>query len=145
MIKIPYYENTHFALHNFSAHTILYKEKLYPTVEHAYHAQKFSDENIKEIIRASKSPLEAKELANTKHKDKRIANWQEIKLNIMFELLRAKVNQHSEVKNALFKTNQEEIIEESVDDHFWGIGTDGTGQNQTGKILMRIREELKAL
>jgi ribA/ribD-fused uncharacterized protein len=143
MIKIPYYEHTHFVLHNFSSHAILYKGALYPTVEHAYHSQKFDNEEIKKIIRTAKSPLEAKRLANIEHGSQRIKNWQEIKLAVMAELLHAKVEQHSEVKGALLSTGNEEIREESTDDQFWGVNADGVGQNHTGKIFMRIREELR--
>lgn len=47
-------------------------------------------------------------------------------------------------------TGDEELVEDSVQnsdpahrDAFWGNGPDGTGKNMLGKILMKIREELK--
>lgn len=144
MIKIPFYENTAFPLHNFSAHTIAFQGKVYPTVEHAYHAQKFTDEQAKEAVRTAPSPLAAKELASGKFKKLRIPNWQEIKLAVMEAVLRAKIEQHKEVCDFLLKTGDEEIIEESVTDRFWGVDAHGVGQNYTGKIFMKLREELRA-
>jgi len=37
---------------------------------------------------------------------------------------------------------REQMIKIPCDD-FWGNGKDGKGQNHTGKILVRIRKELK--
>ena len=60
------------------------------------------------------------------------------------ELVKEKVNQHDEVKNALLATGVEEIVEDNPNDSFWGVGRDGKGENQMGKILMRIRKEIKS-
>jgi len=29
-------------------------------------------------------------------------------------------------------------------DTYWGVGRDGTGQNKLGKMIVRIRDELRA-
>lgn len=142
MINIPYYENSYFALHNFSAHAILYKGIVYPTVEHAFHASKFDDEKIREEIRIAGSPFLAYELGQ-KYKSIRKNNWDEIKVDILYEIMVEKVRQYEEVKNTLLATGDEEIVEDNPNDDFWGNGQDGKGQNQAGKILMKIREELK--
>ena len=142
MIKIPYYENSYFALHNFSAHSIDYKGFLYPTVEHAFHASKFDDEKIREEIKNAKSPLEAFTLGK-KYKSERKVNWDEIKVSILYEIILEKARQHEEVRNALLSTGDEEIVEDNSEDDFWGNGSDGKGLNHTGKILMKIREELR--
>jgi len=143
MIKIPYYETSNFVFSNFSPHTIFYKGVEYPTVEHAYHSEKFDDEKIKEEIKNAKSPLIALELAK-KYKLQRKKNWNKIKIKVLLELVKEKVNQHDEVKNALLATGVEEIVEDNPNDSFWGVGRDGKGENQMGKILMRIRKEIKS-
>ncbi len=142
MIKIPYYENSYFALHNFSAHSILYKGVVYPSVEHAYHAYKFEDDKTKEEIRSAGSPFIAYKLGQ-KYKSSRKNNWDEIKVGILEEIIFEKVKQHEEVKNVLLATKNEEIVEENPNDDFWGSGKEGNGQNNTGKILMRIRDAIK--
>lgn len=142
MIKIPYYETSYFVFSNFSPHAVVYKEVLYPTVEHAFHAAKFDNEQIKADIKNASSPLKAFELGK-KHKPQRRSNWDEIKVSVLYEIITEKVKQHDEVKKALLATGTDEIIEDNPHDDFWGNGKDGNGQNQTGKILMRIREVIR--
>ena len=36
------------------------------------------------------------------------------------------------------------MIEDSVVDHVWGIGRDGTGGNLLGKLFMELRDEFLA-
>ena len=49
------------------------------------------------------------------------------------EAVEAKVNQNSDVKERLLKTNDKKIIENSKED--WGCGEDNKGKNQSGKIV----------
>ena len=144
MIKIPYYETSNFVFSNLSPHAVEFKGVLYPTSEHAFHVAKFDDPNIKSEIQNAKSPLEAF-VVGKKYKPQRRENWDQIKVDILYQILIQKVNQHKEVKDALLATGDQEIVEENPHDDFWGSGPDGKGQNYTGKILMRIREELKFL
>jgi len=143
MINIPYYESSFFALHNFSAHSIVYKGAVYPTVEHAYHSSKFDDVDIKKEIQQAGNPLLAYTLGQ-KYASARKSNWDEIKVNVLYEIIKEKVNQHEEVKNTLLSTGSDEIVEVNPNDDFWGSGKDRNGQNNTGQILMRIRQELSS-
>ena len=143
MINIPYYESSFFALHNFSAHSIVYKGAVYSTVEHAYHSSKFDDVDIKKEIQQAGNPLLAYTLGQ-KYASARKSNWDEIKVNVLYEIIKEKVKQYDEVKNVLLSTGNDEIIEVNPNDDFWGNGIDGNGQNNTGKILMRIRQELSS-
>lgn len=61
----------------------------------------------------------------------------------MTELARAKAAQNEDVREMLLKTGTKRIVENSPWDDFWGIGPNGDGQNQVGKILMQVRDELK--
>lgn len=142
MITIPYYEASNFVFSNFSAHTVTFGDVTYSTAEHAFHAQKFSDQDLCDRIRLCGSPLAAWELARSL-KQYRRADWNAVKVGILTDIVRAKVSQHPEVKRALLATGDQEIIERNPEDDFWGDGADGKGQNQTGKILMRIRGELQ--
>ncbi len=143
MIQIPYYETSNFVFSNFSAHSVEYKDVVYPTVEHAFHAQKFDSlPEVQERILHAGSPLEAWTLAQ-EYKSQRYADWDDIKVGILTEIVRAKVAQHEEVRDALLATGGEEIVEVNPNDDFWGSGPDGNGQNQAGKILMAIRSEIQ--
>jgi ribA/ribD-fused uncharacterized protein len=143
MTKILFYEDKYYLFSNFSAHAVEYKGKLYPTSEHAYQAAKFDSPEIVEEIRSAKSPSEAKYLSNVIYKDKKRRDWEDIKSNVMYEIVREKIKQHEEVRSVLLATGNDEIIENSPVDYFWGCGKDRTGQNQMGQILMKIRDELK--
>lgn len=142
MIKIPYYETSYFVFSNFSPHAVVFHGTLYPTAEHAFHATKFDDEQLKNRIKNAGSPLQTFELGK-KYKHQRKKNWNEIKVHVLYEILTEKVKQYEEVKKALLLTGDEEIVEDNPLDDFWGNGKDGKGQNHTGKILMKIRKELQ--
>lgn len=132
-------------LNNWSGHRVKLWGKTFPTVEHAYHYRKFADElpKVAEQIRRAPSPWAAMQIER-KHRSQRRPDWQSVKAGIMEEIIRAKVAQNQDVHACLLATGDKTIIENSPWDTFWGIGNDGTGQNQLGNIFMRIREELKA-
>jgi ribA/ribD-fused uncharacterized protein len=140
-MAIKFYTDKYYTFDNFSPHAVEYDGKVYPTSEHAYHATKFSDPKIKEIIRNARSPLQAKELANVTFKSSRDPEWESRKVDVMEAVLRAKLTQHTEVAEALKQTGNEEMIEDSPVDYFWGIGAEGTGQNMLGKLWMKLRDE----
>ena len=66
-----------------------------------------------------------------------------MKLNVMYDAIRAKFTQHAELRQLLLDTQDAKIIEHTENDDYWGDGGDGKGKNMLGKILMKVREELK--
>lgn len=44
-----------------------------------------------------------------------------------------------------FKQKNYLIVEDSPKDSFWGCGTNRDGENQLGKLWMKLREELKKI
>jgi ribA/ribD-fused uncharacterized protein len=143
MITIPYYETSFIALHNFSANAIVIDGITYPTAEHAFHALKFDDHRIREEIINSASPVAAFHLGK-KYKPYRRADWDDIKVGVLEDIIRRKAQQNPDVKEALLLSGDEQIVEMNEHDDFWGSGADGNGMNHTGKILMKIRDELKS-
>jgi ribA/ribD-fused uncharacterized protein len=128
-------------LATFSAHAIEYQGKLYPTVEHAYHSSRYSDEAIKEEIRQAKSPYLAWEISQ-KYKAGQIADFDTKKVAVMEELCRLKLAQHEDVKAGLLASG-DDVIVKNYPDPFWGIGKDGVGKNMMGIMWMKLRSELK--
>jgi hypothetical protein len=57
--------------------------------------------------------------------------------------LRLKFTQHTDLKALLLGTGDAELVEDSPKDFFWGIGADGSGRNELGKALERVRDELR--
>lgn len=126
---------------NFSAHQIEIWGRMFPTVEHAFQWKKFevSNPDVSAQIIAAKSPWAVKQISSTAAN--RRPDWDDVKVGIMEELLRAKVAQHEDVRNMLLESRQKNIIENSPVDDFWGIGRDGSGKNMVGVLLMKIRDE----
>jgi len=70
-------------------------------------------------------------------------DWEEIKEDVMYKVVLAKFVQNEELKYKLLDTGSAELIEENNwGDRIWGT-VNGKGRNLLGKILMRVREELK--
>ena len=143
-MTIRFYTPEFYVFNNFSAHAIEFRGKLYPTCEHAYQAAKCTDPEGQEAIRNARSPLEAKRLANETYKAARDPDWGDKKVAVVDEILRAKLAQHPEAQEALRASGDEEIVEDSPTDHFWGAGADGSGQNILGKLWMKIRDEYRS-
>lgn len=139
--QVFFYENEFYVFSNFSAFTLKWKGKVWPTSEQVYQAEKFEDEEMKEFIRTAPSAHEAFKYAQ-ENKSKRVDNWDEIKLGIMKEILREKVKQHPYVKKKLIDSGDKELVEDSWRDDFWGWGPNKDGQNHLGKLWMEVRKEI---
>ena len=61
----------------------------------------------------------------------------------MYEALRAKFTQHEELKTILLDTADAELVEHTKGDAIWADGGDGSGKNLLGKLLVKLREELR--
>jgi len=140
-MAIKFYTPKFYVFNNFSAHAIEFGGQVYPTCEHAYQAAKCTDPLGQEAIRNARSPLEAKRLANETYKAARDPDWGNKKVAVVEEILRAKLAQHPEAQEALRESGDEDIVEDSPTDYFWGIGADGSGQNVLGKLWMKLRDE----
>ena len=138
--KIFFYEHEFYVFSNFSSFSIEYKGVRYMTSEHAYQAAKFSDIELAEKIKAALSAHDAFSLAREHKADER-PDWQEIKVDVMEEILRAKLAQHPYVMKKLLQSGTKEIVEDSWRDDFWGWGPNKDGQNQLGKLWMKIRKD----
>lgn len=72
-------------------------------------------------------------------------DWEHVKLKVMEDLVTLKFFAHPELAEKLVETGDEELAEVNWwNDRFWGI-CQGKGCNHLGKILMKVREELKAV
>jgi hypothetical protein len=116
----------------------------YTTSEHYYQSQKFTHmPNIQAQILAVPTPKNAYDIAHANVANIR-PGWDAIKVNVMYDALKAKFTQHVDLKEMLKSTGSSRLIEHSPTDKFWGDGGDGTGQNQLGRLLMKLRDEFNA-
>jgi hypothetical protein len=129
-------------LSNFWFADIEFDGMVYPTVEHAYQAAKSLDQIIRRCIQAMSTPGLARSFGG---QIKLRPDWDILKFEIMEQLVRYKFTQHEDLREKLLATG-EEILEEGNwhKDAIWGIDfRTGKGENHLGKILMKIRGELK--
>ena len=72
-------------------------------------------------------------------------DWEEVKVGIMEEIVRAKFTQNEDLKQRLLATG-DLVLEEgnSWHDTFWGVDARSRkGKNHLGRILMQVRQELR--
>jgi ribA/ribD-fused uncharacterized protein len=111
----------------------------YPSVEHAYQAAKTLVTAQRDTIRCADKPGYAKRLGRmiTLRKD-----WEQIKLDVMYELLSQKFN-YPDLGAKLLATGDTDLVEGNHwGDHFWGVCR-GKGENHLGRLLMQVRHDLK--
>jgi N-glycosidase YbiA len=127
----------------FSGHMLEFKGVLYPTIEHAYHCQRYTDQQVVDAIRNTRSAWSAWALSQ-QHKKEQIPDWDARKVGVMEELFRAALDQHADIRKALIESGDFLIIHHNANDSFWGDGADGAGRNEMGKIWMKLRAELQS-
>jgi hypothetical protein len=130
---------------NFSPHWIVVDGVDWPTVEHFYQAQKFVGTESAAVIDRIRSALTASEAAalgrNPAHQLR--SDWNRVKRSIMAQGVWVKFSSHPELAQVLLSTGNEELIEDSPTDYYWGCGADRTGKNELGKVLMETRDQLR--
>lgn len=126
-------------LSNFYPCTITFDGDTYPSVEHAYQASKT-------FSRAERGPIRRAKLASTaKRLGKEVTlrpDWEQVRIGIMEAFLRQKFAD-PRLARLLAGTEDHELIEGNEwGDTFWGV-CKGVGENHLGKLLMKIREEIR--
>lgn len=129
-------------LSNFEPCEIEYMGFTYPSVEHAYVACK--SDSIEHKKTCTSTLFTAGQIKKIGRSAKLIGDWDNKKLAIMLNLCRIKFNQEP-FKSKLLATGKQELIEDNFwNDFFWGVCR-GVGENNLGKILMKIRSELNGV
>lgn len=112
----------------------------YDTVENAYQAAKCW--NI-----ADRLPFQTDTPGQAKRRGHAIQvreDWEEIKLQVMSDLVFQKFNNNQELRKKLLDTETCIIIEGNTwNDRFWGVCR-GRGENHLGRIIMQTRTAIRA-
>lgn len=118
-----------------------------------YKAKLFGDTKSMEKILKSPDPRTVKKLGReVKGFDSK--KWDDNKFQIMYDVNIAKFTQNSKMREKLMLTDGTQLVEASPYDNIWGIGLDVNdakrldpkkwpGQNLLGKVLDKVREDLK--
>ena len=137
-------------LSNFYPPKIEHQGITYPTVEHYYVAMKVKNDqqidgkfityiDCRELIAKMPNPSRVKQFGKI---IKIRRDWDDVKLDVMLWGIREKFK-HTDLKDLLLSTGDQELVEGNTwNDTYWGICR-GEGQNNLGKILMKVRMELR--
>ena len=115
------------------------------TVEHFYQASKAALMEDRISIAESSSPYEAKKLANRLPK---VPEWATVKRATMYIALKHKFTRGTYWANQLLESKGKIVEWNNWHDNYWGNCICDKckyikGQNVLGKLLVRIREEIK--
>lgn len=109
-------------------------------VEAEYQRFKCQYESDKLLFTPYMNPFKAKQLGR---KIKIRADWELIKLGVMWALVLKKFEEHPELKKLLLDTKDKLLIEGNHwNDTYWGV-CNGKGLNHLGNVLMTVRKQLQ--
>ena len=136
---ITTFKGRNFYLSNYFTAPVRYGDITYQNNEAAFQAQKCINPKDRMSF-IGLPPNRAKAMGR---KVKLRKDWEDVKNRIMYEICLAKFTQNKKLREALISTKDEELIEGNTwNDTYWGV-CNGKGLNMLGKILMRVRSELR--
>ncbi len=138
MKTINLFDGEYAFLSNFYECPVEYNGLKFLSSEAAFQAQKTLIET-EQIKFTTLNPSQSKRLGRkvTLRED-----WEDVKVQIMHEICRAKFTQNPELAQKLIATGNKTLVEGNTwNDTFWGVCR-GVGENNLGQILMRVREKL---
>ena len=136
MIKA--FKGKYYFLSNFYEAPVTWEGITYQNNEAAFQSAKVTSGDRKAF--AELNPSDAKKLGRQVSLRE---DWESIKDCVMYEVCKAKFTQNEDLKEKLLATGNDLLEEGNTwGDKTWGT-VDGVGENRLGKILMRIREEVK--
>ena len=140
-MDITSFREEYFFLSNFYEAPVEFGGLRYLNNEAAFQAQKCMSEEEK--LEFTYLPA-----AKTKRRGRQVKlrpDWETIKTELMEKIVREKFRQNPQLAAMLINTGDRKLIEGNTwHDTFWGVdASTGKGENHLGKILMKIRDELK--
>lgn len=128
---------------NLYKRSIEFEGRTFTCSETAYQFGKPNDVKIAEWIVSAPKPHLCAAAAHSLFAFDIRPDWNQVKVDRMKAVLRAKFTQHEDLKKSLLDTGNARLIEESKSDAFWGIGKSGKGKNMLGVLLVELRDNLR--
>ena len=132
-------------LSNFYLAPVEFEGLTYPSTEHAYQAAKIDDPEVRKMISELPEPKQTKQASHWLTPPE---NWHTTRKFEVMELVLREKFKHEDLALKLLATGEKELIEGNTwHDTSWGVcfcaKCGNKGDNHLGKILMKIRKELK--
>lgn len=137
-------EKPYGAFSNLYKRPVEFEGVIYPTSEHAYQAGKAVKPAVRQWILNAPTPALAAMAAHGLYVWDVVPNWAQIKFDRMRSVLRAKFDQHDDLRELLLSTGNARLVEagtvNNAVNRLWGE-VDGKGENMLGVMLMELRTE----
>lgn len=148
MNDILTFQGEHRFLSNFYLINLVHKSKRYRSSEHLYQSLKMKYSLDAETVRMAFSPNDAKKLGGqlTLRDD-----FLDIRNDIMYYVVKLKFFKHPTMRDKLLQTGDAYLEEGNHwHDNYWGVCSckkcvNKPKLNNLGKIIMRVRNELKEI
>lgn len=142
MDRINKFRGEYYFLSNFYEAPVTYDGVTYANNEAAFQAQKVVDPESRRKWAGLPAGI-AKKYGRTVPLR---PDWEDVKVSAMEGIVRAKFLQNPDLARKLLATGEAELVEGNTwRDRFWGVdAATGEGRNELGKILMKVRSELRA-
>lgn len=135
-------EKPYGAFSNLFRRPVTFEGLVYPTSEHAYQAGKARKPAVRDWILAAPTPALAAMAAHGLYVWDVAPDWARIKFDRMRGVLRAKFDQHDDLRELLLSTGEARLVEvgtvNNAVNRLWGE-VDGKGENMLGVMLMELR------
>lgn len=140
-------------LSNFYESVVMFEGLLYPTVENAFQAAKIKIEGDIEKTNTIRYAKGFTKLTPSlaKSAGRRVtlrADWEEVKEDIMYDILYDKFTNNEGLTDLLLKTAPNDLVEGNYwHDNYWGVCSctrciSKEKKNKLGEILMEVRKNL---
>ncbi len=139
-------EKPYGAFSNLYRREVVFEGETFATSEHAYQAGKPRKKAVRDWLMAAPSPSLLAMAAHGLYYWDVAPGWSTTKFDRMRDILRAKFEQHDDLRELLLSTGNARLVESATVDNevnrLWGE-VNGVGKNMLGVLLMEIREELQ--
>ena len=138
-------EKPYGAFSNLYRREIEFEGERFATSEHAYQAGKPRKKAVRDWLMSAPSPALLAMAAHGLYYWDVAPSWSTGKFDRMRGVLRAKFEQHPDLRNLLLSTGDARLVESATVDNevnrLWGE-VNGVGKNMLGVLLMELRAEL---
>lgn len=139
-------EKPYGAFSNLYRREVVFEGETFATSEHAYQAGKPRKKAVRDWLMAAPSPSLLAMAAHGLYYWDVAPGWSTTKFDRMRDILRAKFEQHDDLRELLLSTGDARLVESATVDNevnrLWGE-VNGVGKNMLGVLLMEIRKELQ--
>lgn len=139
-------EKPYGAFSNLYRRSVQFEGEVFATSEHAYQAGKARKREVRDWVLSAPSPALVAMAAHGLYYWDIVPGWSRTKFDRMRGVLRAKFNQHDDLRELLLSTGDARLVESATVDNevnrLWGE-VNGEGRNMLGQLLMELRAELR--